>query len=427
MITALAAALALSPVAYNLPTGASSTYYVRIGLDGFLPLLGGKEGRAQVDMTLGVEGLAADSQGNPKASSDLTAFQLMFNGQEFPLDLDSVKQYFPKNTISFTPLGHVLTNDAPNNPLPVRLPGLDPKRFPDITYLPIEFPASGVEEGKAFTFSKPFQGVDLNYTVTPTHVDDNEIDMKIDLTQHDESFEDSSHGLVNSEAEAESKVVTDLTGGGTAVFDRKKNQIETVAVKMDSESQVTDLHTKAVSHRKLATSLDVSLEKPLPASPALSKEVGGQGLIGRLGNQIEQSRPVQRVIVAAEIMHPVDRLRRAAAPYVQPAVQQINVPSQSAIVGHLNKLAVLARNAAVRVPELINVDRVQQVGSMLSSIPGVVAQHWSPYNEGLNGLADQVVNYISPYDAGPAQTPRSRRRKNQHKPGLAPSVVKPRS
>jgi len=61
MITALAA-LVLSPVADSLPTGASSTYYVRIGLDGFLPLLGGKEGKAQVDMTLDVQGLAADNK-----------------------------------------------------------------------------------------------------------------------------------------------------------------------------------------------------------------------------------------------------------------------------------------------------------------------------------------------------------------------------
>jgi hypothetical protein len=423
MITALAA-LVLSPVAYSLPSGANSTYYVRIGLDGFLPLLGGKEGKAQVDMTIDVQGLAADSQGNPKASSDITAFHLMFNGQEFPLDLESVKQYFPKNTISFTPQGHVLTNDAPDTALPVRLPGLDPKRFPDITYLPIEFPQTGVEEGKSWSFKKPFQGVDLNYTVTPTHVDEGEIDMKIDLTQHDESFEDSSHGLVDSQDKAEAKVVTDLTGGGTAVFDRKKDEIRTVAIKMDSKSTVTSLHTKQVENRSLTTNLDVSLEKALPASASASNSGGGQGLLNLLGNQVEKSGTVQRALVAAQLMHPGDRLRRATAPYVRSAMEHINVPSQDAVVGQFNHFAVLTRQAAIRIPELVNVDRVHQLGRMLSSVPSVIAQHWSPNYEGLNAFAEQLVNDVSPYDAGPAQTTRQGGRKNQHQPRLTPRTVK---
>ena len=38
-------------------------------------------------------------------------------------------------------------SDAPNVKLPVRLPGLDVKRFPDITYVPIQFPDRELKTG----------------------------------------------------------------------------------------------------------------------------------------------------------------------------------------------------------------------------------------------------------------------------------------
>src|SRR5437764_859993 len=110
MLTALAA-LTLTPIAYSLPAGTPSTYFVRVGLNGFLPILGGKEGNAQVDMTVTVQGVAPDAKGDPQASSDLADFHIHFNGAEFPVDLETAKGFYPKNTVTFTPQGHVEKND----------------------------------------------------------------------------------------------------------------------------------------------------------------------------------------------------------------------------------------------------------------------------------------------------------------------------
>src|SRR5947209_8251832 len=118
MLSALIA-LSLTPIAYGFSPGTNNTYFVRVGLDGFLPVLGGKQGKGQVDLTVSVQGIAPDKTGDAQATTDLTDFHLRLNGAEFPVDLETAKSYFPKNTVAFTPQGHVEQNDAPTDPLPI--------------------------------------------------------------------------------------------------------------------------------------------------------------------------------------------------------------------------------------------------------------------------------------------------------------------
>ena len=417
-------ALSLTPIAYGLTPGKTTPYYIRIGLNGFLPVLGGKQGSAQVDLTVNVQGLQPDPTGDSQASSDLTDFHVKFNGAEFPVDLETAKNYFPKNTVAFTPLGHVDKNDAPDIQLPVHLPGLDPKRFPDISYLPIEFPVGGVEEGKSWSFKKPFEGVDLNYTITPTHVDDDQVQMKIDLTQHDEYFEDGTGGVITDPKNAADKVVSDLSGGGTATFDRKRNLVSAVSIKMQTVSKATDLQTKKETPRMLDTTLDVSVDKPLPL--LLVNANRGSGPLDLLRDKIQQSAPIQRALIASQLVHPRGGSWRNALPLVRSAVNNIHVPSQGTVRGQVENLAVLARNTASRVPELLNVQSVQRVGSFLSSIPSVLGSHWSPNYEGAEGLADKLVQYIAPDDMSAYRAAGVRWHKNQHKPSLPASGIKPR-
>lgn len=426
MLTALAA-LALTPIAYGLSPGTANTYYVRVGLNGFLPVLGGRQGNAQIDMTVGVKGLPPDPDGNAMASSDLADFHLKLNGAEFPIDLETAKGYFPKNTVAFSPQGRVTKNDAPDVQLPIRLPGLDPKRFPDITYLPIEFPADGIEEGKSWSFTKPFAGVDLSYTITPTHVDDGKVEMKIDLTAHDEYFEDGAHGVTASEKDAADKVVSDLSGKGKATFDRKRNLVDTVSINMESLSKATDLKTKEVTPHSLVTTLDVSLGKPVGGSAlAFSNRSSGTGPLDLLRNKIQKSGAVQRALVASQLVHPSGGNWRSAMPLVRSAVNNIHVPSQASVRGQWQNLTVLARNAAVRIPELLDVESVHRARSFLGSIPSVVRSHWSPDNESANRFADKIVQYIAPDNASAYQAAGVRRGKNQHKPSLPASKVKAR-
>jgi len=419
---AAAVALSLTPIAYGFSPGTTNTYYVRVGLNGFLPLLGGRDGQAQVDLTVAVKGLTPES-GNQQAMSDLTDFHIKFNGAEFPVDLETAKGYFPKNTVLFTPQGHVEKNDAGDESLPVRLPGLDKKRIPDITYLPIEFPMGGIEEGKSWSFKKTFDGADLNYTITPTSVKDDTVQLKIDLSEHDEYYEDDANAVVPSEDKAAAKVVADLTGGGTATFDRKLNLVSSVSIKMENLSKSTDLKTKEVTPHSLTTTLDISLNKPLAL--ALSNDGRGTGALDLLRNKIEKSRPVQTALIASQLVHPSGGKWRSPEPLIRSTVDRINVISQRAVGRQIQNLSVLSSNAAGRVPELFNVQNVDRVGSFLSSLPSIVRTHWSPYYEGANSLANQFIQYISPDDASPSQAARIIRNQNQYKPCLPTRGVKP--
>src|SRR5688500_14619030 len=131
--------VATTPIAYGLGPGIKANYDVNVTFDGFIPLFGGQQAKVEVNMAVDVRGLAEDDQKRPRASSEITEFAVLFNGSKLPLTVQSVQEFFPKTTVSLSPQGKILKTDAPDVSLPVRLPGLDAKRFPDITYLPIEF------------------------------------------------------------------------------------------------------------------------------------------------------------------------------------------------------------------------------------------------------------------------------------------------
>ena len=152
IMTGLAAALVLAPAAYKFDAGALHTYKVNVQFEGYLPVLGGNEGIVDVKMGVKVEGLKPEGEAL-RAASELTAFELNFNEVPLPLTLENAVEYFPRTTIQATPLCKILKSDAPNIALPVRLPGLDVKRFPDITYMPLELPAGGLEAGNSWTFT----------------------------------------------------------------------------------------------------------------------------------------------------------------------------------------------------------------------------------------------------------------------------------
>jgi hypothetical protein len=418
------AALSLTPITYGFAPGSANTYYARVVLKGYLPILGGKEGQGQVDMAIGVTGLNRSLDGKLKTSSDLTDFKLWMNGAQLPLSVETAKGFFPKNTVVFTPQGRVVENDASDSQLPVRLPGLDPKRFPDITYIPIEFPAEGIEEGKSWSFRKLFDTLDINYTVTPQKVSDRSVEMKIDLKARDEFLEDASHTRTETESESAFKVVSDLTGGGAATFNRRTNLVDTVTIKMTIDSKVTETKTNRESPRRLEITLDVSLGKALPSSAALAKV--GTGPLDLLRDKIQQSRPVQRALVASQLVHPSSRNWRSAIPLVRSAMDSVHIPSKGAVQGQLQNLAVLTRKTTARIPELLNVHGVQPARNFLSCIPGVVGLYWRPYNERAYRFADQVVQHISPEDASAYQAPGIRRSKNHNKPDLPASKVKAR-
>jgi hypothetical protein len=260
MLTLLAAT-ALVPITYGLAPEVKATYQTDILYDGFIPLFGGTTGKIDVSMSFDVEGLGPDAEGRGQASSDLQTFGVKFNGSALPLDLTNAQAFFPKTTISLTPQGKILKTDAPNVSFPFRLPGLDVKRIPDVTYLPIEFPVDGIEVGKAFEFKKPFYGVDVTYTVTPTTITDAAAELDVKMSQKYSSVENKSAEIVEDEKEAFQNVSTEVKGTAKVVFDRKRNLVSSLDLTGEAASTVVEIKSKKTSKRNLKMTLKVKLQK----------------------------------------------------------------------------------------------------------------------------------------------------------------------
>ncbi len=234
------------------------TYDAKVTFEGFIPILGGQQGKVEVKMMVAVKG-GEPKDGNLAASSKLNTIEITFNGEKLPLTLENVEEFFPKTSVTLTPFGKVLTSDAPDKKLPVKLPGLDAKRFPDITYLPLEFPSSGIQLEKSFTFTKSFGESPVLYTVTPTKIDEASAEFKVELRQDYTVLEDETSEVVKVEADAISMVKTEVIGAGTITFNRKLGVVQTMKIESTAESNVTDLATKKVTKRLLRTILDVKV------------------------------------------------------------------------------------------------------------------------------------------------------------------------
>lgn len=250
--------IALTPVVYGFTPQTRLSYDVSVAFDGFIPILGGQQGKVDVRMGVGVSGLASE-EGNLRAASEIVRFKLSFNGAELPLTLESVQSFFPRTTITLTPQGQILKSDAPDVKLPVKLPGLDVKRFPDITYLPIEFPKSGIEVKTPWEFRKSFGGSDVAYRVTASEITDAEVKMDIELTQRYDLLEDDAKEIVTNKADAVNSVSTEVKGTGKAVFDRKLGALRTATIEATAISDVTELESQKKSQRSLKTKLEIKL------------------------------------------------------------------------------------------------------------------------------------------------------------------------
>lgn len=256
-------ALALVPVGYSFGPGVKYSYDVEFAFDGFIPVLGGMEGQASAKMGVEVVGLAPDKTAPQKVSYELKTFALFVGEDEFPYSIDKIKPFFPKSNVWFSDLGKVQKTDAPKLDIPVRLPGIDPKRFADVSFLPVEFVAANVEEGQKWTYQKTFGDSNVNYDVVVKSVSDTVIELNLGLKQTYTVLEDEAKNVVKDPKDAIAKVETTVSGTGIAVYDRQKRLFTSVAINADSTSEAVDLKSKEKTQRRLKTATKVKLrEKP---------------------------------------------------------------------------------------------------------------------------------------------------------------------
>ena len=253
------ALLSLTPVAYKFPVDSIRKYSVTVNFDGFVPILGGRETKAEIELGLKVVGLGHPQDDQWKVSSELTRAKVTLDGEELPFTVDNLKTFFPKNTINISLFGKLIKTDAPDIKLPIRLPGLDVKRFPEITYLPVEFPEQGIELGQSFTFKKKLGGSEATYVAVPSKIDDKTIELRIEVTQVSEDLENEALEVVKEAKDATASTHTELRGKGTLIFDVALGAVKELNVKAVAVTQSTDLKDHKRSERTLRTGLVVKL------------------------------------------------------------------------------------------------------------------------------------------------------------------------
>ena len=256
MITLLGIALA-THLKYEFPLGQRIPYAMSVKFKGHIPILGGQEGTVEVSLKFSATGQAPDPNGNAQVKSEIEELKMVFNGATLPLGVKNVQTFFPPTTISLTPEGQVLKTDAPDVTLPVQLPGLNAKRFPDISYVPIQFPVDGVEVGKTFTFKKAFGASQVEYVVSPTKIDDSGVELDVSMAQDYAAMEDDRHNPTKSDSDAAFRLSTHVTGRGTAFFDRKRGLVTIAHIAADAKTHVIEVKSKAESDRDLKTELDL--------------------------------------------------------------------------------------------------------------------------------------------------------------------------
>lgn len=261
-----------SLLTYDLGS-AKLPYTLTATFDGFIPILGGQEGKVDVKMLVNVSPTAKPLEGNQQASLEIGSFAISFNGAVLPLGIENVTSFFPKTTIQFDPTGKVTKTDAKKVLSPVRLPGLDPQRLPEISFLPIEFPSSGIEIGSTWTFKRQFSGADLNYVCKLDKIDGSTVTILADLDQAYENFEDEGGNIPPDKLDAVRTVKTELKGKAVITYSVTRKLVLVSKVDWVATSKLEEFGTKEKSERKLALTMESKLDadKGIKSGPAIPK------------------------------------------------------------------------------------------------------------------------------------------------------------
>jgi hypothetical protein len=242
---------------YDFPVGTEAKFKVSVQFDGYIPLFGGKVGKADVVMM--VKALAVDSK-LPElqaVDSEIIDLKAMAFGTTLPLNKNNIGAFFPRAVAKFEPSGLVKLNDAAKVNMPVKLPGLDSQRLPEISYLPLVIDREAASGGTAYEFSRTFNGSVMKYKVTPGKQDETKELFDITVSQESSGFEDA-YGNPSPEEGAKSKLSTVLTGKGTAVFNFEKRMFDEVIVETNGETEITNIKSGKKSTRTLKTTLTIT-------------------------------------------------------------------------------------------------------------------------------------------------------------------------
>lgn len=256
-------ALSATLFGYTLP-GDPVRYSVELNYDGYLPVLGGLEQTAQVNI-----GLIVSSRTDGIATTQLETLSVALRDLEnggwavLPFNEESVRPFFPTSTIRFEKSGRILETDMPKNELPMRLPGLDLQHIPDVTFMFLEFPDKEIEEGHKWSFERKFGASLVKYHAVYLGTDEQGAKFGVQLTQEYEVKEDENNNPTTDESEVAQVVKTKVEGEGTVWFKGPKGLISLVEVTANAVSNVYSMKAgDPVGQRRLRTQFKIKYLGP---------------------------------------------------------------------------------------------------------------------------------------------------------------------
>ena len=260
MISLLAAFIfsnSMKSVSYDFPAGTETKFNVKVHFDGYVPLFGGKNGKVDVDMIVKVVGVESKKPELQSVDSEIIGLKGTAFGMILPVNKNNIGGFYPKAVASFEPTGVVKSNTAEHKEMPVKLPGLDSQRLPEISYVPLILNNAATANGDGYEFTRTFNGAVTKYKISPGKSDDEgRVVFQIEVNQESAGFEDA-YGNPAEESAAKSKLKTLMTGKGSATFDLTKHMFDKVVVETVGDTDVTVIKTGKTSKRSLKTTLTI--------------------------------------------------------------------------------------------------------------------------------------------------------------------------
>lgn len=231
-----------------------ATFDVNVQFDGYIPIFGGKTGKANVDLTVIANPKSADT-----VECSISEIKAIAFGAELPLNASNVEQFFPKSEVQFKPNGTVVKNSAPAIKMPARLPGLDSQRLPEISFLPLVLSSAGEQK---YSFKRAFSGREVNYTVRVLQGFDGHLVFNLELRSESNGFEGAFGRELEDEKGAKAKTNSLLLGTGLATFDKEIGQFDYVEVSSIETTTVTPIGKGEPTKRELKTKLTIKRRTP---------------------------------------------------------------------------------------------------------------------------------------------------------------------
>lgn len=228
-------------------------------MNGFLPVMGGNEGKAEVKLGLTVVGKPPVA-GIPVANYELNAAEVKFNDAKIPLTLKNFTDFFPPTDLHVSPYGDIVKNTAPDKKIPVRLPGLDAKRLADVTFIPVQFAQVGLRAGAKWGYVKTFGDAPMTYDCVLEEISGDQFKVRVQVKQSFEYLENESYEPVEKQADAIRKVTTSMEGGGVMIFSVKDGAVVSMEMENRTTTDATDLQSNEKTSRKVVSKMIVARE-----------------------------------------------------------------------------------------------------------------------------------------------------------------------